>query len=91
MDEEAIIENVLGESLRANELRLLRTTLETRRNALRVELKRLTDPKEQERLTARLKDLAKQIAILREEEAITGFVEKSVRFTLHNPAQDELS
>lgn len=90
LDEEALIENVLGEDLRANELRVLRTTLEARRRSLRQDWQNATEEKERERLATRLKEMTKQIAALREEEAINGFIETSVRFTLHNPAQDEL-
>jgi hypothetical protein len=85
IDEEAVIEQVLGESLRANELRLLRQTLEQRREVLRRDLAQATEAKERERYSARLREIAKQIAALKEEEAVTEFVERSVRFTLHKP------
>lgn len=88
IDEEAIIEQVLGESPRANELRLLRQTLESRREVLRRELAQTTDEKERDRSAARLREIAKQIAVLKEEEAVTEFVEKSVRFTLHKPDEE---
>ncbi len=89
IDEEQIIEQVLGENPRARDMRLMRMTLEDRRNGMRREHDRTSDGADKARLTAKIVELEKQIAVLRQEEEITQFVESSVRVTLHQSAVDE--
>ncbi len=79
----------LGESIRAAELRVLRKTLENRRKAFQRELEETTGEKERERLHAKIKEMGKQIRVLGEEEAISEFVERSVRVALHKPRGEE--
>jgi len=88
-DEEQVIEDVLGENPRARELRLMRAALEQRRERIRHELSRTQDERERARNEAKLAELEAQIQALRNEEAITGFVEASVRATLHKPSLDD--
>jgi hypothetical protein len=90
LDEEEIIEEFLGENPRARELRLMRTTLEERRNRFARERAGVSDAHEQNRLDKKIAELDKQIAALRQEEAITTFVEDSVRVTLHTPSAEDL-
>jgi len=89
-NEEEIIEEVLGEHPRARELRLMRTALEKRRAAFQRDREHAADPQEQARLDARIAEMDRQIEVLRQEEAITTFVEDSVRVTLHKPSADDL-
>lgn len=89
LDEEAAVDMFLGESPRATELRLLRQTLENRRRTFRKELEATTGEKERERLEAKIKEMGKQIKILGEEEAISEFVERTVRVALRKPSGEE--
>jgi hypothetical protein len=89
-DEEAIIEEFLGEKPRARDLRLMRTALEARAAMFRRERARVTEEKERAGLDAKIAELEKQIATIRQEEAITAFVEDSVRVTLHKPSLADL-
>ena len=87
--EEQAIAEVLGENPRAQELREMRIALEQRRDGMRRERERAQERPEQTRLQAKIQELDKQIAALRQEEGITQFVESSVRVTLHQAAGDE--
>lgn len=87
--EERAIAEVLGDNPRAQELRAMRIALEQRREGMRRERERAQDRTEQTRLQAKIQELDKQIAALRQEEGITQFVESSVRVTLHQSAGDE--
>jgi len=87
--EEQAITEVLGENPRAQELREMRIALEQRRDGMRRERERAQERPEQTRLQAKIQELDKQIAALRQEEGITQFVESSVRVTLHQAAGDE--
>jgi hypothetical protein len=89
-DEEAVIEEFLGENPRARDLRLMRTALEQRAAMFRRERARVTDEKERAGLDTKVAELEKQIAAIRQEEAITTFVEDSVRVTLHRPSLADL-
>ena len=89
LDEEAVVDMFLGESTRAAELRVLRKTLESRRRAFQKELLSTSDEKESDRLQVKIKEMSKQIQVLGEEEAISEFVERSVRMTLQKPREEE--
>ncbi len=89
LDEEALIDTFLGENARAMELRVLRKTLENRRNVFLRELESAKDDKERERIQSKIKEMSKQIQVLGEEEMISDFVERSVRMTLHKPSEEE--
>ena len=81
MDEQQAIQQFLGDRPDTSQLREWRTTLEDRVKALRSERSRVTGDKASI-LETRIAQLEKQVAALREEEAITEFVEDSVRVTL---------
>lgn len=88
-EEDDVIEEVLGENPRARDLRLMRVALEQRYNSIREEQRRSLEERERTQITARLRELQIQIAALRREEAITTFVEDSVRVTLHKPSLED--
>src|SRR5690349_21174429 len=85
LTEDEIIDEFLGENPRSRELRLMRSALEQRRDSLQRDRERTRDDRERATLTGKISDLDKQIAALRQEEEITGFVETSVRVSLHHP------
>ncbi len=82
VSEEEVIEDVLGENPRARELRLMRSALEMRLAGFTRELVRTKDEKEKRGLETKIAELKKQIEVIHKEEAITTFVEDSVRVTL---------
>jgi hypothetical protein len=84
-----VIDDVLGENPRASQLRLMRGALEGRRAALRAELERTTEEPDRTRLQNKIKTLDRQIEALRQEEAISEFVETSVKVTLTRSALDD--
>lgn len=90
VSEDEAIENVLGEHPRAKELRLMRSALEQRLAALERDLAHASRDDEAARMRARIAETIKQIRVLRDEEAITEFVEGSVRATLNQPSPDDL-
>lgn len=71
------VREFLGGAAPASELRLWREALEQRLTRLRAEAAR--DPQSREALRLKIEHLEKQVHALREEEAITDFVEESVR------------
>ena len=89
IDEDAAIEQVLGERPRARELRLMREALEERRAVFKLQRESEKDAARIPELNARILELGRQIEVLREEESITGFVESSVRATLNRPEDME--
>ena len=80
MSEEEAIRDFLGERPDSAQLTDWRTTLEERLAALQEEQKRAGGANPA--LGKKIDQLRKQIAALREEEAVTQFVEDSVRVTL---------
>src|SRR5579871_4780260 len=88
-DEEAVIDEFLGEHPRARELRQMRAALEQRRKAAQREWERATGERERASLKSKIGELERQIEALRQEEAITTFVEDSVRVTLHKPSAED--
>jgi hypothetical protein len=81
IQEQDVIRDFLGDRPEAAQLRDWRETLERRLHAMEAELSTLS-PEKRAALESRLPPLRKQIAALREEEAVTTFVEDSVRATL---------
>ena len=80
-DDEQIIRDFLGEQPESRQLRVWRGALYQRLRALRAELDRLpTDERSQ--IERQIRRLRTQIRALDEEEAITRYVEDSVRVTL---------
>jgi hypothetical protein len=81
MEEHQAIERFLGDRPGSDQLREWRSTLEQRLKALEEERSRLADGPARA-LEPKIAQLRKQVAALSEEEAITQFVEDSVRVTL---------
>ena len=79
--EEDVIRDFLGERPEAAQLRDWRETLEYRLRSLEAELAKASS-EQRPAIESRLQPLRKQIAALRQEEAVTTFVEDSVRATL---------
>ena len=89
-NEEQVIDAFLGEKPRARDLRLMRNALEQLRDAFRRDRDRATDDSARAGLAAKIKELNTQIDAIHQEEAITTFVEDSVRVALHKPSLAEL-
>jgi hypothetical protein len=90
--DEKIVHEFLGSSAPARELSDLCDALRLRIRALREEIQRLPEGPERQDLERRVSDARRQLAVLRQEEAISQFVEESVRATLSNdsPSEEEL-
>jgi len=80
-----IIEEFLDGKPRARELARMIDALESRRAALVRERESTRDPARLRQWDARLREVDRQIAVLREELAITGFVEDSIRVAVNRP------
>jgi hypothetical protein len=80
MDEQEAIRDFLGERPDSGQLRDWREALQERLAGLRQERDQRGDPSG--RLGNKIEQLKRQIAALRDEEAVTEFVEDSVRVTL---------
>ena len=89
LSEDDVIQDVLGENPRASQLRLMRSALEERRSTYRAQLEHGGSEQEIARIKSKLKPLDKQIDALRQEEAITEFVETSVKVTLTKSALED--
>ncbi len=83
--DEQVIEEFFEEQPRASELRQIREALQERRLLLRNDYDTSNDPKYRASLHSKLKELSIQIAAVREEEAISSFVEGTIRATLSKP------
>lgn len=82
--EQAIAEVLAGKP-RAEELAEMIAALEVRRATFERERDTATDEAKRREWEARLREVEKQIDILRQEQAITEFVENSVRVTVNRP------
>lgn len=71
------VREFLGDSAPASELRIWREALQERLNRLRAEAAQ--DPQTREALRLKIDHLERQVHALMEEEAISGFVEETVR------------
>lgn len=78
---EETVQEFLDGRPRARELREMRQALLKRLEAMEEDLAAHPDD---ERLAARIRTVRRQVAVLAEEEAITGFVEESVRVSVIN-------
>src|SRR5579862_1171265 len=85
VDEDTAIESVLGENPRASELAGMISALEQKRRAMLSETKKSVMASERFKLEGKLAEIDMQLKVLRDEEAITTFVENSVRVTLSKP------
>ncbi len=89
-DEEEVIDEFLGDNPRARELRLMRAALEQRLAAMQRDYERAANEHDRSPLQPKLAELRKQIAAIHQEEAITSFVEGSVRVTLNRAVLDSI-
>ena len=79
------IDDALGENPRAFDLENLIRALTARRQALEHELQSAGDAVSQNQWKARITETERQIEILQREQAISGFVEQSVRASAARP------
>lgn len=86
--EEAVVDSFMEGSVRASRLGELCDALRLRIRALREEIKRTPPSPARQTLEDRFAEARKQLAILRQEQAISQFVEDSVRVTLRNETMD---
>ena len=89
-DEEEVIDEFLGDNPRARELRLMRAALEQRLASMQRDYDRAANEHARSLLQPKLAELRKQIAAIHQEEAITSFVEGSVRVTLNRVVLDSI-
>jgi flagellar biosynthesis regulator FlaF len=82
-DADLAIDSVLGENARSSELQELIDALAQRRRVILREAERTTNAQERIRLEARLAEMSIQLEVLRQEAAISSFVENSVRATIN--------
>ncbi|MBC8102850.1 MAG: hypothetical protein H7Z41_09710 [Cytophagales bacterium] len=88
---EQVIEEFLGEQPRADHWRSLKETLAERlRDAVVARDEADPDDLQFLALEKKIRDLREQVRVLAEEEAITRFVEDSVRATLTRPRNFQL-
>jgi hypothetical protein len=78
-EEEKIIDEFMGGNGRAAEWKALRESLADRLNSLQAERASATLPDAISTLDKRIAGLAQQVAVLETEEAVSEFVETSVR------------
>ena len=82
------IEDFMGEDPRADELAEMISALEQRRETFSRERDSAGAPDSRKQWTARIRAVDEQIRILREEQTITGFVERSIRAAVNRPRID---
>jgi len=85
---EDAIDEVLQGKPRASELAEMVAALEVRRETFLRERDAASDAAGRKEWTARLREVDRQIDLLRQEQAITEFVENSVRVTANRPRLD---
>jgi len=85
IEPDEIIEDFMGDNLRAESLRSMRETLTDRLNDLKRQLKEETAADNITGLQKRVKQLKEQIRALEQEEIVSEFVENSIRATLSRP------
>ena len=85
---EQAIEEFLEDKPRASALVEMIAALEDRRATFLRERDAATDEAQKREWDARLREVEKQIEVLREERAVTEFVENSIRATVNRPRYD---
>lgn len=80
-----VLNDFMGDKARASQLRVWREALEERLERLRAEVR--ANPAAMESLKPKIESLQKQVVALKDEEAITGFVEDSVRAVVADMGQ----
>ena len=84
-DMDEIIEAFMEGDTRAAELRAMRDALEVRLKALKAERPIVADIDDALALERRIRQVREQIAALKQEEAVSQFVEDSLRVSLSRP------
>ena len=79
------IDEALGENPREDELAQMVAALEVRRDTFERELNSADSEDSRKQWRAKIKETEKQIEALRNEQAISGFVERSVRASATRP------
>lgn len=87
-EEEQVIEEFLEGKPRAAELAEMAEALEVRRQNFERERSAAKEEARRKEWSARVKEVEEQIRVLREEQAITDFVENSIRATVNRPQID---
>lgn len=88
-DVDQVIDEFLKEKPRARDLAEMIDALQIRRENFLREKELTTDRVRQKEWDSRIREVEQQIRILREEQAITNFVEDSIRVSIHRPRYDE--
>jgi len=83
-EEEKIIEEFMGDDGRAQQWRAMRESLQDRLKALRAERALAASPDAVAALDRRIAQAAEQVRVLETEEAVSQFVEDSVRANLRS-------
>ena len=78
---EAALDDALGDTPRASELRKLRDALQRRQQMIAADFDVADDAKEREVLRARLHEIDEQVSVLDEEARINKFVEDTITFS----------
>jgi hypothetical protein len=85
-EDEEILESFFGENTRARELRELKETLQTKLRIVTAERDAMPElDGGRAMLERKIRELKEQVSVLAEEEAVSTFVEDSVRATLYRP------
>ena len=84
--EEQVVDEFMQGGLRADRLDDLCEALRLRIRAMKAEIASRPESPARDDLEKRVKEARHQLAVLRQEQAISQFVEESVRATLHNDA-----
>jgi hypothetical protein len=87
-DTQEAIDQILEGNPRASELAVMIAALKVRRDTFQRERDAAATPIARKEWAQRMREVDKQIEVLRQELAITEFVEKSVRVTVNRPRLD---
>jgi hypothetical protein len=88
-DEEAAVDEVMGDNPRADRLKSMLASLLDRRALLVRERDSASSQQERERWEARIAETDRQIAAVRQEEAVARFVESSVRLAVRRSGEED--
>jgi hypothetical protein len=88
-DEEAAIDEVLGDNPRAENLKQMVAALQERRALLIRERDAAGSEPERDRWEARTAEVDRQIEALRRETAVASFVETSVRLAVRRSSEED--
>ena len=86
--DEQVIDEFMGNNPRVARLSELCDALRSRIKGLRQEMDQMSPSEARDRLSGRVEDARRQLAVLKQELAISQFVEESARVALHGDTQD---